>query len=654
MIKFFTCLFLLFGFSLFLSSQQKQADSLGTLLKTDKEDTTKVKHLNILAQLLEQHGEFEVSLQYANQALILAQKNNYFAGTAKANTTLASIYYYKSDYLKALNYYMDGLKVDSLHGYSIASASILSNIARIYNVQGIFSKALEYDLKALKIAKLSKDKKGEARYIGNMGDIYLSQGDYKNALDDYSQSLKLSKELNDKEEEARSLMRIGSVATQQNDYRKAIEYFLKTLTIASGLHNEQLVTNSLGNLGIAYGSEGNYKEAIKYCSEAAERAEKVGDKIDFAINSSNLGNALLEQKKYEDAIKYLTKSTAIADSIKDYEVIRDGNENLSEAYMNLGQWQKAYQYHLKYSAAKDTLISRDKSKEIGRLEAKFDYDKQLSAQQAEEDKAKELAEAKSKRQQIINLLAISIALIIGLIAVIIYRSLRYAKKEKILVEKEKILMELKALRAQMNPHFIFNAINSIQSFILENDKYGAQKHLSRFSKLMRMVLENSSYENIPISDEIKMLELYLEFERIRFSSRFWFKIMVDDSIDKDNIFISPLLIQPYVENAIWHGLMHLTGRQGEVSIHFELQNNQLKCSIDDNGIGREQSMKLKKDSVHKSMGLSIAAERLEIINALFKSKMSVNFTDKINTDGTAAGTRVELLMPIITNIKTYA
>jgi len=630
--------------------QERKADSLSTLLKTDKEDSNKVKHLNMLAQLYQQRGEFEMSLQYANQALTLAQRNDYFIGMAKANSILASISYFKSDYSKALSYYINALKIDSVHGYSMASASILSNIARLYNIQGIFSKALEYDLKALKIAEQSKDKKGEASYIGNMGDIYLSQGDYKNALDDYSQSLELSKELNDNGEEAISLARIGVVALQQKHYQKAIEYFLKTQTIVDRLHNEQLMTTILGNLGIAYACEENYKDAEKYCSEAAERAEKVGDKIGFVVNTRNLGGLLLKQKKYEAAIGYLTKSVAVADSIKDYEVIRDGNEDLSEVYMNMGQWQKAYQYHLKYSAAKDTLISRDKSKEIGRLEAKFDYDKQLSAKQAEEDKAKELTNAKSKRQEIINLLVTSIALIIALIAVIIYRSLRYAKKEKILVEKEKILMELKALRAQMNPHFIFNAINSIQNFILENDQDGAQKHLSRFSKLIRMVLENSSYENIPMSDEIKMLELYLEFETIRFSSRFQFKIIVDETIDKDNIFISPLLIQPYVENAIWHGLMHLTGRQGEVIIHFELQNNQLKCSIDDNGIGREQSLKLKKDSLHKSMGLSITAERLEIINALFKSKMSVKFTDKINADGAASGTRVELIMPVITNI----
>jgi LytS/YehU family sensor histidine kinase len=153
-----------------------------------------------------------------------------------------------------------------------------------------------------------------------------------------------------------------------------------------------------------------------------------------------------------------------------------------------------------------------------------------------------------------------------------------------------------------------------------------------------------------------MLELYLEFETVRFPSRFSFKIIVDENIDKDNTFVPPLLIEPYVENAIWHGLMHLSqnsgpekGSMGKLTVHFEIQNSRLKCTIDDNGIGRDRSMELKKDSVHKSMGLSITAERLEIMNSLFKSKMNVNFIDKMTAAGTPAGTTVEMTMPLINN-----
>jgi LytS/YehU family sensor histidine kinase len=141
---------------------------------------------------------------------------------------------------------------------------------------------------------------------------------------------------------------------------------------------------------------------------------------------------------------------------------------------------------------------------------------------------------------------------------------------------------------------------------------------------------------------------------LNFSSKFSFKINVDKSIEKENTLISPLIIQPYVENAIWHGLMHLEGRKGAILIGFERMNGHMKVSIDDNGIGRKESMTFKEGSRHESMGLTITKERLEIIKMLYKSNMSVNFVDKTDTDGTPLGTRVELIMPYISNTATYA
>jgi LytS/YehU family sensor histidine kinase len=143
-------------------------------------------------------------------------------------------------------------------------------------------------------------------------------------------------------------------------------------------------------------------------------------------------------------------------------------------------------------------------------------------------------------------------------------------------------------------------------------------------------------------------------ESLRFSSKFNYKISIDKSIDAENVLISPLIIQPFVENAIWHGLMHLKERQGELLIGFEKINGSLKCTINDNGIGRKRSMELKKGTSHESMGLSIAKERLQIVNMLNKAKTSVNLIDKTNKDGSPSGTIVELFMPVILNKLMYA
>jgi LytS/YehU family sensor histidine kinase len=226
--------------------------------------------------------------------------------------------------------------------------------------------------------------------------------------------------------------------------------------------------------------------------------------------------------------------------------------------------------------------------------------------------------------------------------------------EKSEVNRKMADLKLMALRAQMNPHFIFNSINSIQLFILKNDSESAHKHLSRFSRLIRNVLENSKHEYISLAVEIETLEHYIELERLRFSSKFDYKITVDEELDVKSILISPLLIQPYVENAIWHGLMHLKDRAGELLLCIEKEGQLLKCTIEDNGIGRKRSAEYKKGKDHQSTGLSLNKERVEIINTLHNSSAGLQFIDKQDKDGLPAGTKVVIYMPININYSEYA
>jgi ligand-binding sensor domain-containing protein len=232
---------------------------------------------------------------------------------------------------------------------------------------------------------------------------------------------------------------------------------------------------------------------------------------------------------------------------------------------------------------------------------------------------------------------------------------RINKLRRIAVETSDInrkMAELKlvALRSQMNPHFIFNCINSIQLFILKNDSESAHKHLTRFSKLMRQVLENSKHEFITLDKELHALELYIELERMRFSYKFNFKISIAEDVHPDNLLISPLVMQPYVENAIWHGMMHLEEKEGELLIRLEKKDGSLKCIIDDNGIGRKKAATIRKNSSHKSTALSINKERVDIINNLHESKLTVVFVDKADADGNSSGTRVEISLPYLEEI----
>lgn len=213
-------------------------------------------------------------------------------------------------------------------------------------------------------------------------------------------------------------------------------------------------------------------------------------------------------------------------------------------------------------------------------------------------------------------------------------------------QRELARMELNALRAHMNPHFLFNALNSLKDYIISNDPKGASDYLGKFSKLMRLVLQNAQEPSVTLALELETLELYLAIEAKRFEGRFTYTIEADDSLK--SVHIPPMLIHPYVENAIWHGLMHKQGL-GQLTIEIEKQGKVLICTITDNGIGREAAAKLGSKSApsHKSLGLEITQNRISLTNRLYHVNASVSIEDLKHADGSAAGTQVTLQIPIL-------
>lgn len=219
------------------------------------------------------------------------------------------------------------------------------------------------------------------------------------------------------------------------------------------------------------------------------------------------------------------------------------------------------------------------------------------------------------------------------------------EKKVLKIEKQLFDIQQKALRLQMNPHFIFNSLNSIQSFILSRDIDLAVNYLSRFSQLMRLILANSRESIIPLDDEIKAVTHYLEIEMLRFDNKFSYQIDVDDEIDEEFTGIPPMIIQPYVENSIIHGLVHKKGK-GLIRIDVTKQKKLLLCTITDDGVGRKRAMEIKRASGldTKSRGMMITKERLEILNNGTSEKFSVRVTDLKDALGNPSGTKVELLI----------
>lgn len=241
----------------------------------------------------------------------------------------------------------------------------------------------------------------------------------------------------------------------------------------------------------------------------------------------------------------------------------------------------------------------------------------------------------------------SVFILLVMISLIINFRIRRIKRNHA-VEKQMFDLERKALRLQMNPHFIFNTLNSIQNFILNHNKTSAISYLNKFSKVMRQVLYNSDKTFVPLTDEITMIKNYIELEQLRFNSAFDYSFYIDEEVEEDLISVPTMLIQPHVENAILHGILNLKNRKGRLDIKFYFHTiNSIKCIVDDNGIGRKASGELRKNSgnTHKSKGFSITKQRLEQINHSYSESLSVHYEDKCDNEGNSKGTRVVIILP---------
>ena len=228
------------------------------------------------------------------------------------------------------------------------------------------------------------------------------------------------------------------------------------------------------------------------------------------------------------------------------------------------------------------------------------------------------------------------------------RNIKRKQKEEFERRVEMSKVELKALRSQMNPHFIFNSLNAIQHYIFNTKSDEAIKYLNKFARLVRIILNNSEKPSVTVGEDLEALKLYLQLEQMRFEEKFDYEITMDSSVDPDYDIMPPLLMQPYVENAILHGLNPMATK-GKLNIHLSSENNFLICTITDNGIGREKASEIRRTmpfNKHKSMGMKITEDRLKILNEINNSQLSVNITDLKDEEGHALGTRVELFVPL--------
>jgi two-component system LytT family sensor kinase len=573
------------------------------------------------------------SIQFMTEAL---SQSNSTSENAQAYELLSDVYMQWKQFDLAVSNYRISLQNN-------ANNDVRLKLAKAYEFNKNYQESIDI-YNSIKKAELSNYQL-TTLYEG-LGDTYNAIKKYDISITSYKKGLEIAQKhlIAPKVTDLNS--KIAQAYNASGKTQKAEGYFENSLILASKENKKRAVEEKVTvadfqNSNRGYTAEIQLRKEVLKDVEDIERDSTITNESPLTSQKQNykIGNAYFLKGDYSNAIPYLEKSIKEADKKEDLIVKKDATKKLSDVYKDSGEYEKALLTYRDYTEIVDELYFK-KEQEISQA-ARFSRDiatKQNRITSLETDRELsqsnyQLTSERNKRQELIIY-----SLLGGLILLLItaYFMYKFIKQQKFANN----LLALKSLRSQMNPHFIFNALNSVNSFIASNDERTANKYLSDFSQLMRSVLENSDEDFIPLKKEIELLELYTKLEHFRFKDKFDYKIQVDDDVNVDEFQIPPMLLQPYIENAVWHGLRYKTDK-GLLSIHISAKSkDEITITIADDGVGRTKSKALKTDYQKKqnSKGMGNIKKRVAILNEMYKDKVDV-FVDDFQ-DMEDAGTKV--------------
>lgn len=466
--------------------------------------------------------------------------------------------------------------------------------------------------------------------MGGIATIYYEQEEFEKALRYFKEILQNNKDL--------GLTATANIANVYGSLEKtdsAIYYYRKALAYKQIEENPTYKANLYSNLSLMYEKAGNAGAAVASAEKSLNLIDLHGIEFVRPTAYANASMAYLKTGDFEKAEHYAGESLKLSEAQGNLFLQKSAWGTLADVFAANGDYQKALEAHIVFSGLKDSLNNQNRRVGIARKQMEFDFENERT-----------LAQAEIKRQttiKTVSVLGASALLVVSVLGFILYKRRRDALAQKQEAEFKALISdtELKALRAQMNPHFIFNSLNSISDYILKNDTTTARDYLTRFAQLMRMALENSGYKEISLDEDLKFIELYLQVESKRLPGRFSYTIEVENGLDTENILVPPLMLQPFIENSIWHGFSS-KGAKGHLLVEIKKENEMLVCSVDDNGTGRK--LNGAETDNKKSLGIAITENRIKILNKQKKSNGQLQITDKPNNEGT----RIEVSLPLQT------
>ncbi len=585
------------------------------------------------------------AIQLVNRAMKIAQQKQYNLGIANSYNVLGNIYKRKASYKDAILYYNLAKKIAEQEHLKSVEGIVLYNLGTVYEDLSSYDNAFKATEAALDIKRKLNDSVGIARCYRKIGQYQSYKKNYPLSIGYFKKALDIELKLNKKSSAATTLNSMGVVYTDAKMYPQALTVLQESKRINENQNDSVHLAHTYGNLGFCY--DGMLKE------DSAEhyylKALKIWIALNFIQNKvtvlNNLGELYLKQNKLPLSEKYLTEALVLAEEINSIIDLKYIQNNLAELYRQMGNYEKAYYFKEQYIVSSDSLMNEEKTRTIEEISIRFET-KEIEERNNLLQKDIDLQKTKIQQR---NYFIFGILIFTVLAIVILFL---YIRQNKYKTQKQNLDIEQKLLQIQMNPHFIFNSLQAIQSFILTNKQKESAGYLSSFSRLMRLILENSKHEFISLDKEIDTLTYYLELQQLRFKDVFVYHITIDPAIDKEFILMPPMLLQPFIENAIEHGFRGIK-EKGILKFNVLKQNNQLVIEVIDNGTGIEKTRESKQsgESKHISYALEIINKRIEILNQNLKTTIRLSIVDLSSDSGQECGTRISLFIPNINKLK---
>jgi len=532
----------------------------------------------------------------------------------------------KGEYAKAEDYLTRAKRIYQIRGEKEKLAIVERELAKVQEAQNKINDAF-YNFSSAQSntsnKKMQKINANDMQRVANYNNPAVQSGYIQ-------QNILLAEELDNKEDKVLAYRQMAQVNKDMNNAPEAIRNLEKALVTVQDQPEASMQIRQ--DIASTYAADNQIGKAIEINKDLVAEAKETNNPKAEIKQLQALSENYLEANKLAEGVSALQQAYNLA--IDNGQTIEAKNslELLVEQYRKMRQPQKALDAYSDFMKKLEGLVKNDSTL----LDERFFHVQEEKILRLEKERAlKDELISRTNRFNYILLIAIVLILI----------SLVFIAKALYSIKKKNKRIALQSLRREMNPHFIFNSLNSVNQFIAQNNELEANKYLSSYSKLMRNIMETSNKDFIPLATEMEQMKEYLDLEYMRFHDKFTYKMEIDNSLDADSLFIPNMLIQPQLENAIWHGLRYKDG-MGLLTLNVKPEGNHLEVVIEDNGIGltKSKELKTKHQKEHRSRGLNNTQERINLLNSLYHTDISISITEK---EGKESGVIVRLLFPLM-------